>query len=247
MKKSLTIGVAAAAYLAVPAMAADLPAKAPVYAPAIVATPAYNWTGFYIGGNAGYGWAQSERTFLNANWWDTKAGDQVSLNPAGWLGGAQLGFNYQINQLVIGIEGAWDGANLKQTVVSPYAATDRDTNKILSLYTIDGRIGAVWDRLLVYGKGGWAGGQVELSAYNIGGVQSWHPGTQSRSGWILGVGLEYMMLANWIVGVEYNYIDLRTRNYTANDVGIVQLTNADDRTKVGTIVGRLSYKFNWGR
>lgn len=226
------------------ASAADLPVKA---APRpIVVAP--SWSGFYVGGHVGYGWATSDWTFQNASWWNTAVGQSIGLSPKGALGGVQLGFNHQVNQWVFGIEGTWSGANLNQTVISPwFPSSDRETTKVKSLYTIAGRIGATWDRLLIYGKGGWAGGRVELSAASSAGPTYWNPGTASRSGYILGLGLEYMMMPNWILGVEYNYINLGTTNYAANNTGgSVSLTTVDDKTKVSTVVARLSYLFNWG-
>ena len=231
------------------ALAADLPAsftKAPPYVP----TEIYNWTGFYIGGHVGGGWAQSDWTFRNRSFFNFNggAGDSIGTSPSGWLGGAHVGFNYQINHLVLGIEGTWSAADIKDTVVSPFFPTeDHETTKISSLYTVTGRIGAAWDKFLFYGKGGWAGGEVEVSAVSTagaGGGTSWNPGKQSRSGWVAGVGLEYMLTQNFIVGVEYNHIDLGTARYSTLDSGgDTTLTSVDNTTKVDTIVGRLSYKF----
>jgi outer membrane immunogenic protein len=231
------------------AHAADIPSAAQPTARRPVVAAVTNWTGFYVGGNVGYGWAKSDWTFQNDSFWNNAPGEPIGLRPKGWLGGAQLGFNYQINQWVFGIEGTWSAASIKQTVVSPYfPALDTETTKVKSLSTLAGRVGVAWDRALIYGKGGWAGGRVELSAASTVGPTFWNPGTQSRSGHVLGAGLEFMLMPNWILGVEYNHINLRTKNYAANDTGgSTSFTTVDDKTKVNTVAARLSYLFDWGR
>ena len=94
--------IAAASFVVSNALAADLPR--PVYkAPAYVADPIFSWTGFYIGANAGYGFGKSD--------WDFPAGPSTS--PKGFVGGAQLGYNYQIGSFVFGLEGDYDYSAMK--------------------------------------------------------------------------------------------------------------------------------------
>jgi outer membrane immunogenic protein len=102
-----------------------------------------------------------------------------------------------------------------------------------------------WDRVLFYGKGGWAGGEVEVSATSTAGPSTWTPGSKSRGGVVVGGGMEYMLTQNLIAGIEYNHIDLGRSNYAAFNVGNnSNTTSVDDRTKVDSVVGRLSYKFD---
>ncbi|MDO8977745.1 MAG: outer membrane beta-barrel protein, partial [Afipia sp.] len=157
------------------------------------------------------------------------------------------GFNYQLGSIVTGIEGTWSGLDHKTTIASPYyPGTDTQTTKISNIVTIAGRLGVTWDRVLFYGKGGWAGGEVQLSAASNfgGGSSAWNPGSRFRSGVIVGAGFEYMLTQNFILGIEYNHIDLGRASYTAYNTGAnTSLTSVDDKTKLDTIVGRLSYKF----
>jgi outer membrane immunogenic protein len=243
--KKIVLATVLASLSSASALAADLPARAYTKAPVMAPASVYDWTGFYIGGHVGGAWAQSDWTFQNDSFFNRAVGDHVGIEPEGWLAGAHVGFNYQINQFVVGIEGTWSGSDLKQAVVSPFFPTsDTESTKISSLYTIAGRAGLAWNQFLVYGKGGWAGGQVELSAADNTDGAFWSPGRQSRSGWVAGAGVEYMLTPNFIVGVEYNHIDLGTANYSASNTGInTTLTSVDDRTKVDTVVGRISYKF----
>jgi len=239
-----------------PAMAADLPVKAtaPALAPPV---PLYDWSGFYIGGHFGYGWGDSRWTFQHDSFWNNTRGETVNPRPDGWLGGGQLGFNYQAGHLLFGVEGTLSAADISETVGSPILPAvvfggDRMTTKIKSLYTVAGRVGAVWNQFLFYGKGGWAGGEVELSARTtFGGGAAWTR-SRSRSGWLAGAGVEYMLMPNIIFGVEYNYIDLGSDTYSARNTGpaaagfLPANTDVQDTTRIHTIVGRVSYRFNWG-
>jgi outer membrane immunogenic protein len=162
-----------------------------------------------------------------------------------------------VGHWLFGVEGTLSAADISQTVGSPILpavvfGSDRMTTKITSLYTVAGRLGVVWNQFLFYGKGGWAGGEVELSARTtFGGGAAWAR-TKSRSGWLAGAGVEYMMTPNIIFGVEYNYVDLGSEAYSARNTGpaaavfLPANTDVTDKTQVHTIVGRVSYRFNWG-
>ena len=212
------------------------------------AEPARNWTGFYIGAHVGGSSAGSHWAFQQDDWPWTESPNAIPFgSKTGLLGGAQAGFNYQLGSVVAGVEGTWSGLNQKHTVASPYYDTDNETTRINNLVTIAGRLGVTWDRLLFYGKGGWAGGEVELSAASSDGGSSttWTPGSRFRNGVIVGAGFEYMLTQNFILGLEYNHIDLGRASYTAFNVGNdTSLTSADDKTKLDTVVGRLSYKLD---
>ena len=211
--------------------------------------PARNWSGLYIGGHVGGSSAGSNWAFQRDDLWIIRRGTggipfarQTSV-----LGGVQAGYNFQLGSIVTGIEGTWSGLNHKTTIASPYYPdTDTETAKISNIFTIAGRLGVTWDRVLFYAKGGWAGGEVGLSAASTsGGPSAWNPGSKFRSGVIVGAGFEYMLTQNLILGIEYNHIDLGRANYTAYNTGAdTTLTSVDDKTKLDTVVGRLSYKFD---
>jgi outer membrane immunogenic protein len=243
--KKIVLAAMIASLGSVSAFAADLPARTYTKAPAMVA-PISNWSGFYIGGHFGSAWDQSDWTFPDAVFWIGAPGN-IGFDSSSWLAGAHVGYNYQIDRLVIGLEGTWSGTGLKQTVISPFFPdTDTETTKVNSVYTIAARLGATFGQFLAYGKGGWAGGQVELSAFSTNGGDPvfWNPGAQNRNGWVAGGGVEYMLTPNFILGVEYNHIDLGSAIYSANNTGAdTTPTVLSDRTKLDTVVGRLSYKF----
>lgn len=228
-------------------MAAPVAIAASLVAPTAMAQqPVFDWSGFYVGGHIGGGSAKSDWTFQNASFWNNVPGDRLAVRPNGWLGGAQLGLNYQAGQWLVGIEGTWSWSDLNETLESPfYPGSDWLRTNVKSLYTVAARLGITSGQSLWYVKGGWVGGRVELSAIEPGApVAQWNPGTRSRSGWVLGTGVEHMIAPNWIAGIEYNYIDLGSKNYAAfNTGGSVTLTNVDDNTRVHAVVARLSYLF----
>ena len=111
MLRRILLASVGAIALAGSAFAADLPSRAPppVYVPP---APIFTWTGFYIGGQIGYGWGQNKGNFGD-NFGDF---DTFSYNTSGVIGGAHVGYNLQLNQFVIGLEGDVDGTSMSKIV-----------------------------------------------------------------------------------------------------------------------------------
>ena len=179
------------------AYAADLPvARAPAVVPPVVyAPPVYNWSGFYIGGNLGGG-------FANSSWSDPFTGGHNTFDKSGFIGGGQIGANWQINVLVLGIEGDFDWTGLKGSGHDSVGNTINTDTQWTS--TVTGRIGAAFDRLLVYGKGGVAFAHDSDSLNDIAGNTA--SASLTRTGWTAGAGLEYASAPNWTAKVEYDYL-----------------------------------------
>jgi outer membrane immunogenic protein len=179
------------------AYAADLPvARAPAVVPPVVyAPPVYNWSGFYIGGNLGGG-------FANSSWSDPFTGGHNTFDKSGFIGGGQIGANWQINVLVLGIEGDFDWTGLKGSGHDSVGNTINTDTQWTS--TVTGRIGAAFDRLLVYGKGGVAFAHDSDSLNDIAGNTA--SASLTRTGWTAGAGLEYAFAPNWTAKVEYDYL-----------------------------------------
>ena len=202
MRSLLVLTGLAGALLSSSAMAADL--SRPVYkAPPAGALPvAYDWTGFYVGGHVGYGWAKKD-------WQDSFGLYNLSTNPNGFLGGGQVGFNYQIGQFVLGAEGdfSWTGINSGSTVLGivPPPGASFNTN-VNWTSTLTGRAGIAFDRWLVYGKGGvaWANDKFSTNAYTFPGTIEV---TDTRIGWTAGAGVEYAFAPSWSAKLEYNFMD----------------------------------------
>jgi outer membrane immunogenic protein len=181
MKELPTYLIAVAGLIGTPAFAADMAVKAPPPTPA----PVFSWTGFYVGGNVGYGWGQSSNT-LNA-FAPTGAGDTIcqssssafgalcvngseSNNLNGAIGGLQAGYNFQSGKLLAGVEadfqmsGQNGGGSFTRNLLlagpSTETQTGTDSERISWFGTVRGRLGITFDRWLVYSTGGLAYGRV---------------------------------------------------------------------------------------
>jgi outer membrane immunogenic protein len=214
--------VAAAAAIAMSgvnvACAADLewPAPPPVKAPAYVMPPPFTWTGFYLGANLGGAWAQhtvTERLY--------GLGFETGSSSGAFIGGGQLGFNYQAGWFVGGLEGDFDWASGNGNSV-PLVVPAIGPNNLIKvtsdnrwIATLAARLGIGADNWLFYGKlgGGWAGDNgftitdVTTGASFTGSVG--HP----RAGWLIGGGVEWAVTNNWTVKVEYESLGLNSRRF----------------------------------
>jgi len=208
MTKTCLSTIAAVALLAASsaAFAADLgvPAKAP---PPMMMPPIYNWTGFYIGANLGGAWANGTLT-------DNLTGASFSGTHSGVIGGGTLGYNWQVSpNFVVGFEGTFDGTSigntssivtvpilLKPTAIQGSIGTDW-------VATVAARFGIAVNNLLYYAKvgGGWADNSASLTNVVTGASVS---GSNTRSGWLAGGGIEYGLSPNWTIKAEYDYLGL---------------------------------------
>jgi outer membrane immunogenic protein len=226
MKKVLLIATAGfLAFGTVMASAADMApvvAKAPPPLPQVY----YPWTGFYIGGNIGDGFANTDFSGSTTGTLGVKPFQETfngSRSQHGWLGGGQLGINYEIvPRLVVGVEGDIDWSNIQGSVSACSSKTATgvidcatSAGKIDDFGTVRGRVGYVFDNLLVYGSGGfaWAHETATVTetcngtkcpktsnAFAINSASS----SATPDGWAAGGGLEWRFLPNWTLRVEYS-------------------------------------------
>jgi outer membrane immunogenic protein len=241
MKKILVSTTATAALLvtSLAAQAADLPQKA--YAPPPMAVAmVYDWTGFYIGANGGYGSSRNCWGFVPAGGGVIPDGCN---NASGGIVGGQAGYRWQAGGFVFGIEGQGDWSNLRasQTSVVNPAFIDRTTVNGFGLFT--GQIGYAWNAALLYLKGGAAITSNNFSQIGTvsGAVVNFASAT--RWGGTIGVGLEYGFAPNWTAGVEYDHLFMGNTNNSfsvpAGAAAIVNQVNQD----IDMVTLRLNYKF----
>jgi outer membrane immunogenic protein len=208
------------------ALAADPPLVSSIYkAPVAVREPA-PWTGLYAGLNAGYGWGNQRVQETG----DAVTGGQQAVNagaipaslagrPTGFLAGGQLGVNYQVNKVVLGIEADWQWAQLidQQTVSTSVATFNQFTTNarqdIEFFGTARARLGFTpIQPVLLYVTGGLAYADVKLSGSIVNPGCFGFCGATSTSdyqtGWTAGGGVEYAFAPNWSAKVEYLYYDL---------------------------------------
>lgn len=194
MKTRLLTTVFAVLVSAGVANAADLGVKvAP--APVPVLLPAYTWTGLYVGAQAGYSWNRDD-------WTNVLGGP----NSEGFVIGGHIGYNYQINMLVVGLEGSfvYSDASGTDNCVPGFARCRTEHNWAGD---VRARAGLAFDRALIYGAAGVAAEDVTLSVQSIFGNGK---ASETLWGYTLGAGVEYAVTNNIILGVEYKFSDFGT-------------------------------------
>ena len=205
MKKLLGV-VGGTLLFAGSALAADLPARPAYKAPPIMAPVVYNWTGFYIGGNVGGVWDTATVT-------DSLFGFSVSDTKSGFIGGGQIGYNWQVSpQFVLGVEWMFDGTSLS----SSFATSDGAGNsfsgnaKVNWLTTVTGRLGYASNNWLFYvkGGGGWVHESASATAVDVNGNVFGAGGSDTNGGWVAGGGIEYGFTPNWTARVDYQHLGL---------------------------------------
>jgi outer membrane immunogenic protein len=164
------------------------------------AAPSYNWSGFYAGVNGDYGTGVTTGDLLPNGFFGNH-------DLSGGLFGGQIGFNYQWSHLVLGIEADLDWADLNGS--EALFGIVMEEAKVKSLGTLRGRIGYAWDRVMVYGTGGFAWGRVS-DGCDLCGVST---ETNTLTGYTVGAGVEYGITPNLSAKAEYLYVHLDPKNY----------------------------------
>jgi outer membrane immunogenic protein len=258
--KIVAIAIAAVtALIAPPALAADL--ARPVYkAPPVPApAPHYTWSGLYVGGHIGWGWVEEVRTVVNDGFGGAAfpPGFRFCCDRDGFLGGAQIGYNWQGNtNWLLGIEGDWSWTDSKVTKhpVSPFVPglvmNAFANDKWYSTFT--GRVGYVDGDWLFYGKGGGAALNSDRGA-TITGTAPLTPGVNTITvttrndtfwGWTVGAGLERRLWGSWSAKLEYDYLDFGKHNLNFVDPASGTVSTQGFDTQVHVIKAGLNYNFS---
>jgi outer membrane immunogenic protein len=262
---------AAALTLASHATAADMAARPEYKASAIAATPAFNWTGFYIGGTAGYGLGSNDGVHFTdfppgsfaTSFAIGQTPQAIGFRPKGFIGGGEAGYNWQNGVWVFGVEADISFANIKGSgsfFFPGSAAGAPDTTSASSsldwLATGRGRVGLTpVDRWLVFGTGGVAFGQVNnqmsVFASNPGAgflatLNGSHKST--RTGWVAGAGAQYAVTNNVLAKVEWLYYDLGTDTFSTPEVlnGTTQPFGLNSSFKTNGNIVRFGMDFRFG-
>jgi outer membrane immunogenic protein len=264
MKRLMLTGIAVVSLAVGPVKAADLKPAA-MYMKAPVMT-AYSWTGFYVGLNGGYSWGQSSTDFTITG---VTAGS-ASQNMNGWVGGGQIGYNWQAGTWVYGLEADIQATGQKGTfglatptscpiaVVAPIPCTTGSGSveqKLPWFGTLRGRLGvtpsANW---LLYATGGLAYGEVDTNATFTAAVG--FPGgpvtatstsasfNTTRVGWVVGAGAEWAIFGPWTAKVEYLYVDLGTVSTSFAGPGPFTLLTTSSR--ITDNIGRVGVNYRIG-
>jgi outer membrane immunogenic protein len=172
----------------------------------------YTWTGLYIGLNAGYASAKVENAVAGGG-----LDGLGSVNIPGGIGGAQLGYNYEVGSVVLGFEADFDGtmATKSSPTVTTTNGTTSGTDQIPWVGTFRGRVGYAFNRVLLYATAGGAATQL-ISTVNVGSVGSANT-TYTHGAWTAGAGVEAAITNDLSARVEYLYLD--TGNINVAQVG----------------------------
>jgi outer membrane immunogenic protein len=262
------------------ASAADLPAQTYTKAPAMV-DPGYNWTGFYVGLNAGYAWGVGHANytvdpFFSGASVGTPPGDSgraalaaasTRIASGGFLGGVQAGYNWQVRNIVIGIESDFNALNLNNTSNTaglsgtgvPWVNNVRTSIQTNWLLTVRPRVGVTWNQSLIYATGGLAvtnlktfqsqsNNDVFAGGFFPGYTES-VSGSTTKVGWTVGAGMEYALSNHWSVKGEYLYTDFGHVNLTGTTIdsgtfgfGGIPFNHTFD-LHTNSVRGGVNYKF----
>jgi outer membrane immunogenic protein len=212
----------------------------------IAGPPANSWTGFYVGLNGGGGIANTTSDF------DVGGVPFASVKNSltGWLGGGQIGFNWQAGPAVFGVEADFQASDVDGTLSTPcpgvpciIPVTASFTQRIPWFGTARGRLGFATPAWMIYATGGYAFAQVDTDASaSAPGFAATLSQSEFRNGWTVGGGMEVKLAPNWSAKLEYLYLDFGSQNVAWALTG---LPTINDSSKITANVVRagVNYKF----
>ena len=212
-------------------VASLMPVKARVTVPAM----SERWSGTYLGAHAA--WARGPFT-LN----DQLTPNFVAVDPAGWLGGFQGGYNWQLSRLVIGVETDLSFGSLNRTNINPGnlvapVFAEATNVRVDRFGTARARAGVACDRVLLYGTGGLAWARADFAETSVNGIDAAR--REYRVGWAGGAGLEVAIDRRWSAKLEYLHTDFGTAHATVFDVTLP----VDYSLRLDTVRAGVNYRF----
>jgi outer membrane immunogenic protein len=234
-----------------------------MYVPAARGVAPYNWTGLYAGLHLGGTWG-STGAFDNLGYNLPPSGggappflgggDNWKADTSGFVAGGQLGYNWQVGALLLGLEGDVGnlGLNGSAATHAPLVGGDTSSHTEADFYlTARGRIGIVADHWLLYGTGGYFGAETRVGILDTCftsppcGLSTMDARDQSfRSGWTAGGGIEWALSGPWTAKAEYLYYDLGSKTVSGLAGGVVGPTYSWNLDTHGNIVrAGVNYRF----
>jgi len=240
MKKLLLGAIAVVALnCAGPASAADLAARPYTKAPPMPVA-VYDWTGFYIGANGG--WGSSRKC------WDftTPAGVFIAAegchDATGAVAGGQIGYRWQASNWVFGVEAQGDWADLKGSNTSLAFAPFVNASRVDAFGLFTGQLGYAWNNVLVYVKGG-AAVTADRFHVDVGGVLAATASKDARWGGTVGTGIEFGFAPGWSAAVEYDHLFMQDRLISFTDTTGAFFATDRIRQDVDLVTARINYRF----
>ena len=199
----------------------------------------FSWTGFYLGGHAGYSWADvsSEFAFPGDPYPTTKNN--------GLIGGAHVGYQRQLGQLVLGAEaGVTQIQNSDNGVPYPLAPVASVESRLEDLGYIGAKIGWSSGKWLPYIAGGYAVVDVSKRQFASGTGATQLTSSERQDGWYFGAGVDWALSSNWVFGVDYRHYDFqRTMHFPVSPGGVPDIPVNMEAT-IDAVTLRLDYKFD---
>ena len=232
--------------IAAPASAADIAAGPYSYraAPPPYVVPIYQWTGFYIGANGGWGSSHKCWDLTNDGFGPIPAFAEGCHNATGGVAGGQIGYRWQTGTWVWGIEGQGNWADLRGSNVSLFAPALENRSRIDAFGLLTGQVGWAWNNVLLYVKGGGAvtGDRFDVRT-SLGNVLVATGEDQTRWGGTVGTGLEFGFAPGWSAGVEYNHLFMQDKDVRFVDTSGVFFATDRVRQDVDLVTVRVNYRF----
>lgn len=232
---TLTVGVAIAFFAT--CGLADGPYDRDIYVEPLLPTPPFRWTGLYVGGNLGGAWPTVTLR-------DNLTGNSFSGDQSGFIGGTQIGYNFQLDNLVLGIEWDFDWSNINATrngFVGSGIGTIRASTDMPWITTLAGRVGLTLDHTLIYLKigGGWVRNDAVITNLTSNARVS---ASNTNGGGLIGAGAEYAFpfLPHWSAKLEYEFLDLADQTGLA----LIRSGTFNFSRDVQLLKFGISYKFN---
>lgn len=243
MKKVWLVMVGLVAPGLSPALAADLPARPYIKAPALVA-PAYDWSGFYIGLNGGGASSHQCLTITSVAGAAVFPNSEGCHNATGGVAGGQIGYRWQSANWMVGVEAQGDWADLtgstaSLTAVVPYT----NQTKVDAIGLFSGQVGYALNNVLLYVKGGAAVIDNKYSSFFTATGIVFNQASDTRWGGAVGTGIEFGFAPNWSVAVEYDHLFMGNPSVTfpATNIAVSRSDNIRQDVDMGTV--RVNYRF----
>lgn len=234
MKKVLLISTAVAALLGGPALAADMPLKAPQ------AAPVYGWGGVYFAGSLGGAWGKIDDHVVFPGF--VGFDSDFHHKPSSVIAGAHVGIQQQWGPLVLGAEASFNATAL-QSGPLPGVSPEVQTARINDYFTATGKVGFVFsNQWMAYVRGGYANGEVGMTIINTSNGNVVEPSHRREDGWTLGGGIDYRVSSNVLVGVNYEFVrfnvDDRLGRFIRPTQDLANIVNA--RAEVQAVTARVT-------
>lgn len=250
MKKFLLGSVGAVVLgMVAPVSAADLAARPYTKAPPMIAA-VYDWSGFYIGANGGWGSARKCWDLTNDALFGivSPAAPEGCHDATGGTAGGQIGYRLQSGFWVFGLEAQGNWAEFKGSNTSLIFAS-RNESKVDAFGLFTGQVGYAWNNVLLYVKGGAAVTNDKYRTFDLATGLLFDSAKETRWGGTVGAGIEFGLAPNWSIGFEYDHLFMADRDVnfsSSGNFGAAGVFTSTDRISQDVDLATVRVNYRWG-